>query len=369
MPRREIEAEPFSEGTLTKLEIFQLYTRAWLPVFTSPQDPPWQKLAIFDLFSGEGQDCAGTPGSALRVLAELKLRWHEVQSKGIHVSVHLSDSDPAKIRRLKELIAKEAEPLPGIEIECQAADFRTQFQRVLPLLQSGDVACLLILDQYGFKLVDVEVFQKLTECPTTDVLFFVSSSYLHRFSDQAPVRRYIELERAGDYFHAHRAVYEWYRNKIPPRREYYLAPFSFRKGTNIYGVIFGSGHPRGLHQFLSVAWQRDQLNGEADYDLNREDFKEEEPFLKMDLFEKPKKTAIFEVQLRLAIESGRLSNERELYLFCLENGMLPKHAAPVLKELKEQGRIKSEFTSPSRKSLHECRPFMLIGAKRTTDPS
>jgi hypothetical protein len=27
--------KPFDEGTLTKLEIFQLYTREWLPVFLS----------------------------------------------------------------------------------------------------------------------------------------------------------------------------------------------------------------------------------------------------------------------------------------------------------------------------------------------
>lgn len=138
-----------------------------------------------------------------------------------------------------------------------------------------------------------------------------------------------------------------------------LAPFSFRKGPNVYGIISGSGHPRGLEKFLSVAWQKDQLNGEADYDIEREDFREAEPFLNFDLFTRPKKTAVFESDLEKAICDRRVISKQDLYLFCLENGMLPKHAGPVLRKLKQLGVIECNFTSPRAESLRNPRPFHL----------
>jgi hypothetical protein len=36
MPADDFHGKPFDEGTLTKLQIFELYTRGWLPVFLSP---------------------------------------------------------------------------------------------------------------------------------------------------------------------------------------------------------------------------------------------------------------------------------------------------------------------------------------------
>ena len=205
-----------------------------------------------------------------------------------------------------------------------------------------------------------EVFQALTRCPTTDILFFVSTQHLHRFADHPDVRKYIELERAEDYHLAHQQVLKWYRSQIPAGVEYYLAPFSFRKGSNIYSVIFGSGHPRGMEQFLGVAWQKDKLNGEADYDLNREDFNDLAPYLPLDLFEKPKKLQVFEAALESAIRSRQMASEKDLYLFCLNNGMKPGHASPVIARLKKEHIIECDFVSPRGESLSQPRSFKVL---------
>lgn len=356
MPQEELEDKPYTEGTLTKLEIFQLYIRAWLPVFTAMPIPTWKRLAVFDFFAGRGRDVNGTPGSAARMLAELKTRSSDIQSKDIQVTMTVADSDAAKVQSLVEYLHAEALP-SGVKLDPQVGEFADLFDRYLPMLRDSDVACLVFLDQYGFKEVDREVFLKLTECRTTDFLFFVSTHFLHRFTDHPAVRKYIELERPDDYFQAHRAVLDWYRGLIPAGREYYLAPFSFRKGSNIYGVIFGSAHPRGLEKFLSVAWQKDRLNGEADYDLNREDFREDAPFLDLDIFAKPKKTALFEAKMERFIRDGKLLTERDLFLFCLDNGMLCRHASPVLKKLKEARIVECAFRSPRPESLKSPRPF------------
>ena len=65
MPGKNIHKEPFDEGTITKLEIFQRYAREWLPVFVMDKR---KKVNIFDFFAGTGYDGAGVPGSPIRIL-------------------------------------------------------------------------------------------------------------------------------------------------------------------------------------------------------------------------------------------------------------------------------------------------------------
>lgn len=358
MRKDEIEDTPYSESTLTKLEIFQLYARAWLPVFTSKPNPFWKKLHIFDFFAGKGQDCNGTPGSPLRLLTEVKGRSGEICNKGLKVTVTVCDDKPDKIEALTDLVRKSGLAPSWMNFDPQAGDFSENLAHYLPILRSSDTACLVLLDQYGFKQVDSEVFQTLATCPATDILFFVATQFLYRFQDHPTIRKYIQLEEIGDHYHAHRAVLDWYRSQIPAGMTYYLAPFSFKKAGNLYCVIFGSGHPKGMEQFLQVAWKMDPTSGEANYDLNRENFSELAPYLEFDIFQ-PKKKQVFEAALEKGIRDGELGSESDLYLFCLGNGMLPSHASPVIKRLKAQGVIVCDFTSPNRSSLKQPRPILM----------
>jgi len=70
MPTGDFHNRPFDEGTLTKLQVFELYAREWLPVFLSPEHPLHKELHLFDFFAGPGADSAGVPGSPLRQLHE-----------------------------------------------------------------------------------------------------------------------------------------------------------------------------------------------------------------------------------------------------------------------------------------------------------
>jgi three-Cys-motif partner protein len=361
MPAEEIEDRPYNEGTLVKLEIFQLYTRAWLPVFTSRPDPLWKRLHLFDFFAGQGRDCEGTPGSPTRILSEVRGRSGEICRKGLKVTLTACDLKSDKVASLNDYFAKENLVPSWLTLDTRDGEFAKLFEHYLPILRDPDTACLVFLDQYGFKEIDSKVFTALTTCPTTDILFFVSTQHLHRFADHPTIRKYMAFDRAGDYYHAHRAILEWYRSQVPKGTEYYLAPFSFRKGSNIYSLIFGSGHPRGMEQFLNVAWQKDKLNGEADYDLNREDFRDIEPYLPMiDMFAKPKKKQIFEAAIEKAIREGELTTETDLYLYSLGNGMLPSQASPVLSKLKRDGVIECAFVTPRKESLKAPRAFRVL---------
>jgi len=357
MASGEIEDKPYNEGTLTKLALFELYARAWLPVFTSPPEQRWKRLHLFDFFAGKGRDCEGTPGSSARLATEISRRWQEIQNKNLQVRLTACDDNAAKTESLGEYLNESGRMPQGLMLDVRTGPFSETFPNYLPILRDPDTACLVLLDQYGFKEVGVEVFRSLTRCPATDILFFVSTQHLHRFADHPDVKKYIDLVPAKDYHHTPQQVLGWYRSQVPEGVEYYLAPFSFRKGSNIYSVIFGSGHPKGMEQFLSVAWRMDKQNGEADYDLNREDFKELEPFLPMGELFQPKKVQVFEASLEAAIRGKALTTEKDLYLFCLTNGMMPSHASSVLTRLKKEGAIECDFRSPRRESLKSPRPF------------
>ena len=48
MAKRDIHAEPFDEGTLIKLKLFEYYARSWLPVFVARQNPIFSNVNIAD---------------------------------------------------------------------------------------------------------------------------------------------------------------------------------------------------------------------------------------------------------------------------------------------------------------------------------
>jgi hypothetical protein len=82
--------------------------------------------------------------------------------------------------------------------------------------------------------------------PTCDFLFFLSSSTLHRFRDDPAIKQ--KITRPDDYYQVHQVALDYYRGFLPNAADYFLAPFSIKKGSNIYGLIFGSAHPFGHGQ-------------------------------------------------------------------------------------------------------------------------
>ena len=107
----------------------------------------------------------------------------------------------------------------------------------------------------------------------TDTLVFMSASYVLRFKDEPEISQYLETKKIfadhTPYHQVHRALVEYYRSLVPSSEQYFLAPFSIKKNSNIYGIIFGAAHPLGIDKFLQVAWDNDQISGEANFDVDR----------------------------------------------------------------------------------------------------
>jgi three-Cys-motif partner protein len=354
----QFHGRPFDEGTLTKLQIFELYAREWLPVFLARANPPKREIHVFDFFAGPGTDSKGELGTPLRLLRQLAGVQGFPGWVLTNVHAHFYDSDPEKIEKLKSAIAAQGPTISRLTLDIDTVEFREALRRRAAVLVDANAAKLLLVDQFGVDNVTPDVFRVMVDSPTCDFLFFLSSSTLHRFRDHPAIKQ--KINRPDDYFHVHRAALEYYRTLLSKRSTYYLAPFSIKKGANIYGLIFGSAHPLGMDKFLQVAWKEDQISGEADFDIHRDNIKPGQPKFDLEEF-RPTKVSAFERELEAILRSGGARNERDVIDVCFRHGVKRQHATAVLSKLKGDGTIGLSFRVPDIRKLSTPRPIQLRG--------
>ena len=355
MATKDFHDKPYDPGTLAKLRIFELYAQEWIPVFLSQTPPKFDEVHLFDFFSGPGKDSVGTYGSPLRILGQL-CRYQQKDLAGwskVRIVVHLFDNDRQKIDRLALVLKERKWTVPGVQIDLGPLAFRDALAAHHAVLVNPRLAKLLIIDQWGVDEVSDEVFRFLISLPTTDFIFFLSSSTLHRFRDHPAIRQ--RIEKPEDSYHVHRAAFNYFRKLVPADEAVYLARFSIKKRSNIYGLIFGSRHPLGIHKFLQVAWENDEIAGEANFDIERENIGVGELVLPFDEM-RPNKVREFERELEEVLRVGQMRSEADLVRFCIEAGMTCQHSAPVLKKLKTEGVIELDFRVPDVRRLNSPRP-------------
>ena len=131
---------------------------------------------------------------------------------------------------------------------------------------------------------------------------------------------------------------DYYRGLVPRDKRLFLAPFSIKKGRNIYGLVFGSAHTLGISKFLRVCWEFDATRGEANFDIDGDAIDEVNPYL-FDWMNTPSKLSRFESTLRRMLLSGSLRTDADVYEQCLREGMLPRHGRKILLALMREGKI------------------------------
>jgi len=350
---KEFHESEFDDTTQLKLELFGKYTREWLPTFlTDPshgRGPNFNPVNIFDFFAGPGRDLEGTKGSPLIIQDELREFCEsrgDVKSNAVVVRLYFNDDKEEKVEQLRRNAEDNACPKTCCEMRLTTKPFSEALKFYLPEIQNPRSANLVIMDQCGIKEVTPEVVNALANCKATDILFFVSSSFIKRFAEEPSFRRRIRVDRdelaASPHRLIHRQICDHFRSQIAPGTTYYLAPFSLKKPAgNIYGVIFGSRLLLGLEKFLSVCWKLDRATGEANYDIDddRIDASPQLMLKGMSDLKVPTKLDGFWKELEENLLSRRLKTNKDIYQFTLQQGCLPKHAKDHLKKLQDSGRL------------------------------
>ena len=354
MSAKDLFQKPFDDGTIDKLQILEDYFKEWLPVFIARDEVIWYKIQIFDLFAGEGKDINGVPGSPIRLLNILNQNKALIIKSKVKIRIVFNEFDREKYDTLLFNI-KDLADYSLYSIEFHNGDFAVIFDSYYKTMKES--ANFLFLDQNGIKQITENIFSKLIQLKATDFLFFISSSYIKRFVDVEEFNKYLKITKQDlegkSYYHIHRVVLKYYRSMIPIEMKYFLAPFSIKKPTGIYGLIFGTNHTLGIEKFLHVCWKYDRLRGEANFDIDNEriNLKNLGMFAEYNI---PSKRQVFENLLRQKIINKELQTDYAVYLFSLDEGFLLKDANHILKELDSEGKINLDFKF-STSNIHKIK--------------
>lgn len=354
MVAKDLHKEPFSEETITKLDIFEKYLQSWLPVAIKSRYI--REINICDFFAGTGKDIKGVEGSSLRIIRNVKKYENEILKQKLKIKLLFNEHLQSKYRQLFECIEKERVALRHLNgllaIKLFNQDFKEVFDSKQRILKQD--FNLIFLDQSGVKHITEEVFLSLVSFQRTDFMFFISSSSFKRFANDLSFQKYFpDIDIQAIYktkqTEMHRLILKYYRSKIPLRSKLKLYPFTIKKGRNVYGLIFGSNHPLGVEKFLRIAWETNELNGEANFDIDS-DYQTKQ----MILFGKRRLSKIEKFQYdleELILSKDKISNV-EIYFFTLECGHITPHSLKVVKELKANGKIM--FSGYPNISYNKC---------------
>jgi len=352
MKQNDIFNKGFDEGTQIKLHIIKKYIQEWLPVFLKKKEKYWKDIYLYDLFAGEGKDAENINGSPLIMLEELIQYCKTIKNENLNVNILFNEYDKKRVQLLEQNIneaqtkCNNSESCPNLNtcdcvlnLNIESKSFKELFLEQLPAIKAKNrLPRFMFLDQFGIKQITEDIFRELVSFKRTDFIFFISSSFASRFAEQPEFKTYLKLSRqsfdTSKPYHCHRVVFNYYKQLIPNNVEYYLAPFSIKKGKNIYGLIFGTNHMLGIEKFLNICWGINKNTGDANYDIDNENIKANEPSLFPEM-DKPNKLQVFKNEVKEKITSGHLKTNTEVYRFTFDMGCLPKHANEELRELKK----------------------------------
>lgn len=353
MSYRDLHNKPFDKGTIAKLEIFENYAQAWIPTFV--MQPHISEIHIFDFFSGPGYDAENIPGSPIRILQKIDEQLGNILARKTKIVLHFNEFEPTKksqekFEQLKnnceEFISSHPKFKYFLTVNYYNENAEQLFFKLLPFIKK--YPSLVYLDQNGVKFISQEYLAELEKLSTTDFLYFVSSSYFKRLGGTEEFKKVLEIDLAEleseEYRNMHRLVLNKMKSRLPSSTELKLFPFTIKKNANIYGIVFGAKNYAAVDKFLDIAWKRNSVNGEADFDIDEDNSK-----VQLDMFEGKKMTKIenFQQEFEKLLLQGKFQNNKTALIHTYSCGHIPKHAVDIIRQLKKNKKIDYEGITPA----------------------
>ena len=210
MAKKDINKAEFSEETMLKLDIFRQCFREWYPVFV--HNPYISHIFVYDMFAGSGKDIKMNPGSPIILFQEARGDKKQhckslLKRRTTGITFGFNELESEKRQELESNVSSELSSCQAqcTETKCPfenafhygSQDFSSLIKntRLNQILSNPKFAKFILLDQYGFKQINDDVFLRLINSPTTDFIFFVASSFVKRFKDLPAVTAYFNKNK------------------------------------------------------------------------------------------------------------------------------------------------------------------------------
>jgi three-Cys-motif partner protein len=283
------------------------------------------------------------PGSPIRILQKVKDHIGNILQKKTKIVLYFNEFERDKCIVMKEAceqyLENNADVSKVTEVHYFQEDFARLFDRLLPVIQVHPA--LVYLDQNGVKFLERKYLMAFDKMRQTDFLYFVSAALFYRFGGTPEFKSYLEMDmelvRRQPHQFIHRTVLGTARKMLPSETALKLYPYSIKKKEgNVHGIVFGASHPLAVKKFLEIAWSRNGINGEANFDIDEDGKKSQ-----LTLFEGKRLTKIeaFKQKVRVEILSERIIDNIALFKFAQEEGHLGSHAAECVMEMRRENLI------------------------------
>lgn len=347
----DLHSKPFDEQTLTKLELFEDYAKEWIPTFVMSNLP---EVCVFDFFAGPGYDSNQVAGSPIRILRQVEAQIGHVFTKRVKVKLFFNEYEKNKFKLLELSCGKFIDNSPEmsrakktglLSVTYYNEDFAILFPKLLSTIKA--FPSLIYIDQNGLRFLADQYLLELEKTETTDFLYYASSSFLLRFGNTPEFQHCLSLNiesiRMKKPKYVHQELLVQLREKLPAKTKLSLYPFTIKKNSSYYGIIFGASHPRAVDKFLKTVWKKNEINGSANFDIDDDKKK-----VQLDLFEGKHLTKIerFQEYFTEMILSGQIKTNADAYNFVLKEGHVPQHATEVMRKLKQSGVVTYDAKQP-----------------------
>jgi len=132
----DLHSKPFDEPTITKLEIFEDYTEAWLPTFIMQK----RSVCIFDFFAGTGYDKNGVPGSPIRILNQIQQHRGNIFKNEVEIKLYLNEYDESKYNLLSGVRKSKIRSFQdGVKFRILNGDIKNNFELYDHVIAEGHV--------------------------------------------------------------------------------------------------------------------------------------------------------------------------------------------------------------------------------------
>ena len=159
--------EEITPHSIEKLEVYEKYLKAYLPVMIRA---PFEPIMVIDPFAGKGTDENGHDGSAVRAQKVL----NSLEGAG---KVHLifNDSNPEYYQSLRKCLGTK-----DVRIKITNWDANVIINKCLDIPYKS-AHRLFFIDPFGYTQLTPSTWQKLFLMKNTEILIFIPTYHVYRF--------------------------------------------------------------------------------------------------------------------------------------------------------------------------------------------